>query len=320
MAAVRGRREGGRVGARPARLLVAAPGRLGPPVVAAFAARGVAARARLLPEPRGRGADPYDLEGMLRAEDRRPEGLVVVVPRRRGPRGLAPGPVVGGVPVGIVPAGGAADVGPWLAAVAEAPGPDGAWGALAMGQDRYLELSGRMLGWMRDARADGGAADWSAAAISRRELCARLAAGPRLVVYVGHGRAAGWSGYQALRWRHVEAEAPFRPCGSVVAFACDTLTRPRGTPAFGARWIDAGRAQAYLGAAAPIRTDEATRLAEAFGALLATGRHATLGGLLRELDAELSRSAALAGARRAFRAFRLMGDPLARLAPAPASR
>ncbi|HEX5726812.1 MAG TPA: C25 family cysteine peptidase, partial [Longimicrobiaceae bacterium] len=152
--------------------------------------------------------------------------------------------------------------------------------------------------------------DWTAERLTREELCAALAGGPRLAVYVGHGRPQGWSGYQAVRWDEVAAPPLERPCGTVVGFTCSTLRRERGAVPFGGRWVGEGRAAAYLGAVRPVRVEPGFRLTEALGEELARGAHATIGALLAALDRRLRAEPGMEAARRELRAFRLMGNPL----------
>jgi hypothetical protein len=152
--------------------------------------------------------------------------------------------------------------------------------------------------------------DWRADRVSRSGLAERLATGPTLALYVGHGRAHGWSGYQTFRWGDAAAEPQRRPTGTVVALACDTLTRHRMVVPFGVRLVATGRACTYLGVAGSLPTTAAETLARVVGDCLVTDAPTTVGALVQAVDDRLAGTDETA-ARRAFSAFRLVGSPLA---------
>jgi hypothetical protein len=145
---------------------------------------------------------------------------------------------------------------------------------------------------------------------SREELCAAMARGPRLAVYLGHGRETGWTGYRALRWHHLAAHEQARPCGTVAAFACSTLKRTRGVVPFGTRWAMEGRAGAYFGSVAAVRVEPGFRMAEELGRVLAEGRRQTLGAAVAELHRRLSADPERGAELRELAGFRIIGNPL----------
>lgn len=235
--------------------------------------------------------------------------MVLVVPGRRGPRASVPAPVVGGRVVAFVPADGPEDV----AGILGTGTPDGQapWVVAAMAKDVFLAPTEPWAGTLaaggrsvRDLRADRA---------RRSDLLDALGSAPTVVLYAGHGRARGWGGYQALRFHHLDALAGAgagarRPIGLVIAFACDTLARPRGRRAFGVRLVTAGITTAYLGPARSVRTADVRDLADIVVHLLATTRPATAGHLVRAVDDAV---AGHDGAARAWRTCRLVGDPRA---------
>lgn len=300
------------VTAAPARLLVVAPSALGRAIVDALAAPGLAVSVVVRNEPGSDLRDPYRLACLAEKAAGVAEAVLLVVPRRRSPARVAPSAVIQGLTVGIVQASSLAELAPWLNAVGGRCDTPPVWATMAMGQDFYLALGGGLAEDMRRGAAGSNlnVEDWRADRLSRAELCASLARGPRLAVYVGHGRASGWSGYQALRWRHVAAAPLVGPAGLIVGFTCDTLKYDRGTSPFGCRWVREGRAAAYLGATNAVISEAGARLVEAFGGLLAERRFGTIGALLSALNRRLAEDRALADARHAFRAFRLIGHPL----------
>jgi hypothetical protein len=296
---------------RPARLILVAPGRLGERIAAALP-DGIALSAVERAEPGANPRDPYGIAGIVEKVDGAADGLLLVAPRRRSPVRLTPAAVVGGVPVGIVQADRDDELDPWLDALGRQAHGFPGWAVMAMGQDFYLDLAETLADRMRQGLTGSAlqVEDWRADRLNRADLCDRLARGPRLAGYLGHGRETGWSGYQALRWRHIEAVQQAAPAGLIVGFTCDTLKYARSTAPFGCRWVRGGRAAAYLGSTEAVRTDAGARLVELFGALIAGGKAASVGGLLRALDRRLGEDPALADARAAFATFRLMGYPL----------
>ena len=212
--------------------------------------------------------------------------------------------------IGMIQADHPDELGPWLSTI---PGegrqrescPEVA--VCSMGKRVYRERGGR---WIHSLSATGLATeDWGANLITRVELCERLAQGAEIVIYLGHGRARGWSGYQALRWHHVTAHDAQGPITVMLAFACNTLTRHRGVVPFGTRYVESGRVAAYLGWAGSVRIEPGLRFADRVCTLLATRRLRTLAALLKQ---------AVGGAqdpqeRRELDGLRLIGYPFARL-------
>jgi hypothetical protein len=282
---------------------------------------------RVLAGPDGPQRDPYRLADRLPRLDA--DAVVVVAPRRRGPRGLAPGPVVAGVPVAIVQADQPSD----LPRALPPSDPDAPWVMAAMAKNVFLDATTH---WA-DTLASGGrnVVDLRADRARRDDLVDGLAAGPRVVLYAGHGRARGWAGYQALRLHHLGDRfavsdpavvavtaghgppdrmpgrrptngEPFRSVGLVMAFACGTLGRGRGRWPFGAGLVDAGLVRSYLGPASSVRTADAQALADVVVDLLAETRPAIVADLVAAID---HATTGVPPARRAWRTFRLMGAP-----------
>jgi hypothetical protein len=253
-----------------------------------------------LPATPGTGADPFRLRpGVARAAA---DVVLVVAPRRWGPRRLAPGAVLAGRPVAIVQADSIGDLPPSRLR----HDPAAPWVVAAMSKDVFLKPTSHWAvtlagGWRHvvDLRADRARRD---------DLLTAMSLGPGVVLYAGHGRARGWGGYQALRWEHLEARLrPASPrTGIVLAFACDTLKRTRSGVPFGSRMVAAGVVGAYLGAAGSIRTDDAVELSDTVVGLLAGRRYGTVARLIMAIEGAVSGTV---GAARAWRQFRLLGDP-----------
>jgi hypothetical protein len=178
-----------------------------------------------------------------------------------------------------------------------------------MQKKSYLSFGRRIARWFRAAN-DGLAETWFSGTVYRDELCRMLARGPRLVMYVGHGNARGLSGYLGLRWPHL-AEVPLgAPCGTVICFACDTLKHRRGAVPFGCQWVASGRATAYFGAVEAVSVKGNAKLVCEVGTSFGAGHAKTLAELVVALDRRTASDPSLGEARRAFRSYRIIGNPL----------
>jgi len=180
-----------------------------------------------------------------------------------------------------------------------------------MAQDFYLTWGRRFARWMRTAASDGiSVRAWLADGFTRDEVCQFLTDGPSLVVYSGHGRARGWSGYRALRWEHIAAVPLTRSAGVVISLACDTLRRTRGVFPFGCRWVAEGRSCAYLGSVARLGVTANVAFARVLGEILAQGRCRTIGQLLTAIVGHLTSRPRMVSAQSGFSTYRLIGNPL----------
>lgn len=263
-----------------------------------------------------------ELESAIRAAG--PAGTIVVGEAADRLLSVLDGPCLAGVPVGLVPMATASALDPWLSALEArrhpvAGGPEVE--VLAMWKPLYLAWAERFTTALRGSDRDGPARvrDSTADRVDRAEVCRRLARGPALAIYLGHGRVRGWSGYRGLRFGHVESVPVVRPVGVLLSLTCKTLAAERGHSPFGLRWIRTGRACAVLGAVEAVEIGPLEEIADALLALLGDGTERTLGSLIAELDAGLRRQGS-PGALRNWTRFRLLGDPgqpIGRFGPSP---
>jgi hypothetical protein len=297
------------------RLAALAPPHLHRVLAAGLGHAGIEHALLPLPTPLSGGSDPYGLARLLPTLPPGFAAVLVVTPPSRSPARLAPGPVVAGLPVGLMPARTEADLLPWLTSLAVAGQSQNwsrpLWAALAPPGSSWLR---RLTGWMRAgaARTQAAVRSWPAGGVPPEELGRALAAGPRLTLYCGPGSARGWGPEDAawLKWRDV-AQVPMQsPCGFVVSLGCETLIWHREGAPFGHNWVSEGRACAYLGAVTQPGAETATALAELLGESIARGRFRTVGQLLTAVAARLEAGPELALARRGFDACRLLGNPL----------
>lgn len=274
------------------------------PLLEALEAAGIQAARFRRPEPRG-GADPYQLGALARRLEGRAEALLLVAPARRSPRTVAPGPVVEGLPVGLLFAREPAELSSWLAAVRCARSPQAPRAVLAAWDEHYLRLGRRFARHLRTAHARS-AVTWFADRLNRLALLERLARGPTLAAYFGHGLTDGLGGYHGVYREHFEAQERWRPCGVFVTWACDTLKQERAGGSFGRFLVESGRAAGFLGATAAVRTLDNAALAERAGELLGHRKPMSLGCWARAIDEALE---AGSPAWRAWRTYRILGSP-----------
>lgn len=268
-----------------------------------------------LPRCRSASADPYGLAQLAKHTAAEFSAILLVVPRGHSPADLVPAPALNGTPVGLIFASADDQLTPWLRAVGEFPHrADRELAVLAMWKPFYLEWGARFAAALRD----GFGADstrvrsWFADEVTREELCERLAHGQNLVLYVGHGRERGWSGYRGLRWRHIDGVPLTRPIGAVVSLTCSNLKAPRaGDRAFGLNWVGSGRACAFFGAADSVRLRPLASIASDMIKEISSGAHRDLAGFIAALDRRI-RAAATPPVLATWNRFRLIGNPVQR--------
>lgn len=257
---------------------------------------------------RGRGVSGSEFEREI--AESAADGLLVVIPTSERVHEALPGPMIGGVPAGVVTADTPADLRPFLHAISRPANPD--WAVFAMGKDAYLAAGEQLLTRARratDSPEDNRSVrDCRADRCSRPAACQALARGPSLAIYAGHGQPHGWSGYQALRWKHVAATTQHRQIGAIVHLACHTGYGSETCRPFAARFVTAGRAGASLASYRSLRRTAVMRLAELLGVVLETARPRTIGEILLELERRIAREPN--ADPRLLDQFCLIGSPL----------
>ena len=248
------------------------------------------------------------LEERCRAVHDPVTALLLLAPRRCAPQKVLPGPMLAGLPAGLMLADGPKDLQPWMAGRQHRA--EAGAGIMAMWRRSYLALGSRFHRWL-ETGGYSGVEDWFANQMNCRDVCRRIATGAQLVLYLGHGRSEGLSAYLGLRWTDIMAERTFRSCGSMISFACDTVKRESKLP-FGCRMVCSGRALSYFGSTDAVKLRANAQLASVAGQQFAAGRVHNLAELVRELDAVTRTSVKLRAAREALQAFRIIGNPLER--------
>lgn len=246
------------------------------------------------------------LESHGQAVGDRVSAVLLLAPKRCSPQKVLPGPMVAGLPVGLMLADKPEDLQAWMAARQKKA--DNGVGIMAMWRRSYLSLGARFHQWL-EAGGYGVIEDWFANEMNCQQVCRRIAAGAQLVLYLGHGRSEGLSAYLGLRWSDIASERKFRSCGSMISFACDTVKRESKLP-FGCRMVCSGRALSYFGSTAAVMLRANAQLASLAGKQFAAGHARNLSELVRALDAITQTSHKLRAARQALQTFRIIGNPL----------
>jgi hypothetical protein len=275
------------------------------PLTEALGAAGLQVLFHPRPEPE-EGVDPFHLEALARRLVGQVEGLLLVVPEHRAPNTVVPGPVVGGLPVGLVFAREPRALDSWVAAVAaRGQQSEGARAVLAAWEDHYLGLGRRFARQLRAARGRQ-VTTWFADRLNRLALLERLTAGPVLATYFGHGHMEGLGGYHGVYREHFEASPSWQPCGLFAAWACDTLKHPRHGVPFGRFLVESGRAAAFLGSTRAVKTPDNAALVALAGERFEEVRPSTLGQWACAIEAALEPGSP---AQRAWRTYRILGNP-----------
>ena len=246
------------------------------------------------------------LESRCRESDSEATALLLLVPKRCSPQTALPSPMLGALPAGLMPVDKPEDLMTWIAS-RRRKAAAGA-GIMAMWRRSFLALGSRFHRWL-EAGGYEGVEDWFATEMNCREVCHRIAAGARLVFYLGHGRSEGLCAYMGLRWNDITAARDFRSCGSMICFACDTLKRDSEMP-FGFRMVSSGRALSYFGSTDAVKLRGNAQLASLAGKEFSTGRVRNLAELVRRLHPATQMSGRWSAARQALQTFRIIGNPL----------
>ena len=254
--------------------------------------------------------DPYNIIAIAEEFSGKSDGVILVVPKQSSPRRVLPAPVLCGLPVGLLLSDHPSDLACWLHALSKEESRNSTSAVLSMNASSYEHRGRLFASWLRSVEC-GRTVTWFSDTVTRKELCKRLAKGLNIVVYVGHGRARGLSGYMGLRWRHVVEVPKGIPVGAFICFACDTVKRERGCIPFGCKWVMAGRALAYVGSVEEVSVRANARLVDVFGTVLGSSCVDNLGCLLKNVDVCIrADEVKYAEALEAFCSYRVIGNPV----------
>jgi hypothetical protein len=258
--------------------------------------------------------DPYGINKLSKTLQPRPDGILLLVPKHHSLELLVPGPVLNGIPIGIIQAESEEHIKLWLHAISlhNVESRRITWAVLAMWKDVYLRKGESFAQFLRAGISDRNieVEKWFADTISRDEVCKKLATGPQLAVYFGHGRPRGWSGYSGIRWNHISDKEMIKPCGVIISFTCDTLKQSRDITPFGCQWVNGGRACSYIGSIDSVDHECNMAFAHELSLVLSDGHCRTIGQLFSDIYEHLEQKSDLRKVQQAFNTYRIMGNPL----------
>lgn len=244
----------------------------------------------------------------------RTAGILVVVPRRHGPRRHLTGPWIRDrhgqqVPVGWLPHV-PTDLTLYALAMARVlrrPHTLGALAVLGQWEDRFLRVALRTARWFQKHQPAPAVFHWTADRIGRPDMIAGLRHGPGAAIYYGHGRANGWAGYHGVR--ATDFPAPWaEPVGGLLALCCDNASRRGGGLSFIEQLVLRGVCGGALAACAKSRHDQNRLLGPALCEVLTNHPTLTLAELVARAD--------LPAGFWERTPYRFIGDPLVPLAAA----
>jgi peptidase C25-like protein len=212
------------------------------------------------------------------------------------------------VPIGWLPATDAASLRCFALAAArvhQRGGVEPGVALLSQWHPRYLHVVERMETLLRHHVR---IFRWTSDVITREGLVNAMGSGLGLGVYVGHGRPIGWVGYHGTRRHHFDGFVG-EPMGAVLSLCCRTASRRRTGLSYAEALPLLGVAAASFGATSDTLHIDNTRWAVALCDVLTEGV-TTVGELVVRAAPRF---------RGVVSPYRLIGDPLAPLAAAPAA-
>lgn len=244
-------------------------------------------------------------------------GIVAIIPRDSDLQKIGSGPCWDGTPVGLLPVNHPEELIPWFQAIQETRFQPTApsYQILSMWKPFYIQWANRFVAALKEGLPSNGSnvIPLFADETSRDSLCHALWNGPKLALYVGHGRSRGWSGYRGFRWEHLAAQEQVRPVGALMTITCDNLKPGRaGEMSFGERWVLTGRAGAFFGATDSIKIKPLQTIARSFLSHFSSGEITNLGQLISFVDRDVH-DGDDADVKANWSRFRIIGNPLQQL-------
>ena len=174
---------------------------------------------------------------------------------------------------------------------------------LGQWQPRFLDLTDRIERMLQKTDATISTERWTADYMVREDLMENLQQGLGLSIYVGHGRAIGWTGYHGTRIEHFPLKNP-QPIGAMLSLSCVTASRRRTGLSFAEGLALRGMCAASFGAVVETYHTDNARWSMNICNTLAKGVPQTIGELIIN---------SLPSSMEAITPYRLMGDPMAPL-------
>lgn len=241
--------------------------------------------------------------------------LLIVAPRRQGPRLALSGLWVRDASDRAVPVGWLPDLGHDLATYARAAArvlrrshAPATLAVLGQWEDRFLRVALRTSRWFEKHPPGPRVFHWTADRVCRPDLMTGLQSGLGAAIYYGHGRANGWAGYHGVRV--TDFPTPWRePLGALLALCCDNACRRGGRLSFAEEIVLRGVCGGALAAVSRTRHDKNRQLGPALCEVLTARPELTLAELIAKVEVP-------AGFWERT-PYRFIGDPLTPLSSTP---
>ena len=175
-------------------------------------------------------------------------------------------------------------------------------GLLSQRNSRYLHVADKLEQELKLQSKEITSFRWTSELVFPEDMMAGINCGLGAVIYLGHGRPIGWSGYFGIRMNHF-MDFSNEPAGSVIALCCHTANRRNVGISFSENLVMEGIAASAFGAVKATLYTDNTRWAVNVCQSLAKGI-TTIGELIADA-APINHSS--------VNSYRLIGDPLAPL-------
>jgi len=220
---------------------------------------------------------------------------------------------VDGIPVGILPCNGIKGLERYLTCLDRKPNSDGpTFGVLAMWKAFYLKWGKNFYKSLSQGfdKKDVKIHKWFANEVERNHLCQNISKGADLLIYAGHGRSRGWTGYRGLRWSHIEAYPLEQATGLVICLTCSNLeVAKHNRVPFGVKWVRSGRACAFLGSVSSVKIIPLIKVSNILNKTFAEGNLSTVSALMQRMDQAIKQMND-EELNTCWQTFRLIGHPM----------
>lgn len=184
---------------------------------------------------------------------------------------------------------------------------------LAMWKDFYMQLAEEISTRLEESSLE--VSRHFADETSQEELVDLLTSNPckNLVMYFGHGRSRGWSGYRGIRWSHFQPVIQERPMvGNLISFTCDNLKSEHNRIPFGVQWVLEGKAHSFFGTTDSVKIFPMKRICHMTADLISQGSCQNIGELVVGIDKQIKKIDRQ-DLSECWSKFRLIGSPMTTL-------
>lgn len=256
-----------------------------------------------------------ELVQLLSALDsKRTQGILLILPVSLSAHQATPSPVINRLPIGLLYYQNKEEIPDLINSVKHFDDThDKEFAVLAMWKNFYLSLGNMIYLNLKNGFSKKGLTvnKWFSDETSRDQLVSLLSERQiGLLIYLGHGRSRGWSGYRGLRWHHLKPKViDALPIGVIISMTCDNLKFEKDQIPFGVKWVIEKRAHSFFGAVESLKILPLKKICDLLAKIFSTGKINTIGHLIVLLNKEISESSDTE-VRESWSKFRLIGNPL----------